>query len=172
MQEAVTVTTTPEQDQYPAKLEDANASLRRAVLERKARHAVAPPPVAEAACDVTREDCCQGSRMPTLTKTVQELRPGSREFLAVLDEIRTLHLRKTLDYGDDGDALANIRSSADVIAAEPWAGAILRMSDKMHRLRSFFHNGRTEFDGVQDTLLDLAAYSAIALVLFRESQPG
>ena len=108
--------------------------------------------------------------MPTLTKTDQELRPGSREFLAVLDEIRTLHLRKTLDYGDDGDALANIRSSADVIAAEPWAGAILRMSDKMHRLRSFFHNGRTEFDGVQDTLLDLAAYSAIALVLFRESQ--
>ena len=172
MQEAVTVTTTPEQDQYPAKLEDANASLRRAVLERKARHAVAPPPVAEAACDVTREDCCQGSRMPTSTKPDQELRPGSREFLAVLDEIRTLHLRKTLDYGDDGDALANIRSSADVIAAEPWAGAILRMSDKMHRLRSFFHNGRTEFDGVQDTLLDLAAYSAIALVLFRESQPG
>lgn len=108
--------------------------------------------------------------MPTLTKPVEELRPGSREFLAVLDEIRTLHLRKTLDYGDDGDALANIRSSADVIAAEPWAGAILRMSDKMHRLRSFFHNGRTEFDGVQDTLLDLAAYSAIALVLFRESQ--
>ena len=110
--------------------------------------------------------------MPTSTKPDQELRPGSREFLAVLDEIRTLHLRKTLDYGDDGDALANIRSSADVIAAEPWAGAILRMSDKMHRLRSFFHNGRTEFDGVQDTLLDLAAYSAIALVLFRESQPG
>ena len=170
MQEAVTVTETPSQDQYPERLEDANASLRRAVLERKARHAVAPPPVAEAACDVTREDCCQGSRMPTSTKPVQELRPGSREFLAVLDEIRTLHLRKTLDYGDEGDALANIRSSADVIAAEPWAGAILRMSDKMHRLRSFFHNGRTEFDGVQDTLLDLAAYSAIALVLFRESQ--
>ena len=168
--ETVTVTETPSQDQYPATLEDANASLRRAVMERHARKAVAPPPVAEAACDVTREDCCQGSRMPTLTKTDQELRPGSREFLAVLDEIRTLHLRKTLDYGDDGDALANIRSSADVIAAEPWAGAILRMSDKMHRLRSFFHNGRTEFDGVQDTLLDLAAYSAIALVLFRESQ--
>lgn len=170
MQEAVTVTETPSQDQYPERLEDANASLRRAVLKRKERHATALPPVAEAACDVTREDCCQGSRMPTSTKPVQELRPGSREFLAVLDEIRTLHLRKTLDYGDEGDALANIRSSADVIAAEPWAGAILRMSDKMHRLRSFFHNGRTEFDGVQDTLLDLAAYSAIALVLFRESQ--
>ena len=99
----------------------------------------------------------------------RKYRPGTRDFLDVLDEVREMHLRKTLDYGDDGDALANIRSSADVIGAEPYAGAILRMSDKMHRLRSFFHNGRTEFDGVEDTLLDLAAYSAIALVLFRQA---
>jgi hypothetical protein len=43
------------------------------------------------------------------------------------------------------------------------------MSDKMHRLRSFFRRGEVEFDGVEDTLLDLAAYSIIALVLYRES---
>jgi hypothetical protein len=97
------------------------------------------------------------------------LRPGSREFLDILDEIRTLHLRKTLDYGADEDALANIRNSADVINVPAYAGCVLRMSDKMHRLRSFFRRGEVEFDGVEDTLLDLAAYSVIALVLYRES---
>lgn len=103
-------------------------------------------------------------------KPPPQLRPGSQGFLAVLDEVRTMHLRKTLDYGTSSDALANIRESAEVINAQPYAGAVLRMSDKMHRLRSFFHNGRVEFDGVEDTLLDLCAYSAIALVLYRESQ--
>jgi hypothetical protein len=96
------------------------------------------------------------------------LRPGSREFLDILDEIRTLHLRKTKDYGQDDDALSNIRNSADVINVPAYAGCVLRMSDKMHRLRSFFRRGEVEFDGVEDTLLDLAAYSVIALVLYRE----
>ena len=97
------------------------------------------------------------------------LRPGSREFIAVLEELKALHFKKTLDYGADEDALANIRSSADVVNMPPWAGCILRMSDKMHRLKAFFRRGRTEFDGVEDTLKDLACYAAIALVLYRES---
>lgn len=96
------------------------------------------------------------------------LRPGSREFVAVLEELKALHLRKTLDYGQDEDALSNIRSSADVINVPSWAGCILRISDKMHRLRSFFRRGRVEFDGIEDTLLDIACYAIIALVLYRE----
>jgi hypothetical protein len=98
------------------------------------------------------------------------LRPGSAEFCAVLDEIEQLHLRKTLDYGCDEDALSNIRSSSDVINVSPWAGCILRISDKMHRLRSYFRRGRVEFDGIEDTLMDIAAYAVIALVLYRESR--
>ena len=97
------------------------------------------------------------------------LRPGSREFLAVLDELGDLHLRKTLDYGVDEDALANIRQSADVVNMEPWAGCILRIADKMHRLKAYHRRGKTEFDGVEDTLKDIACYAAIALVLYRES---
>jgi len=97
------------------------------------------------------------------------LRPGSREFMAVLDEIRKLHLAKTMDYGVDEDALSNIRSSADIVNMPAWAGCILRMSDKMHRIKAFFRRGRVEFDGIEDTLLDFACYAIIALVLFRES---
>lgn len=97
------------------------------------------------------------------------LRPGSREFVAVLDELKDLHLRKSLDYGVDDDALSNIRESADVVNMPAWAGAILRISDKMHRLKSYFRRGRTEFDGVEDTLKDISSYAAIALVLYREA---
>lgn len=97
-------------------------------------------------------------------------RPGTAEFMRVLEEIGALHRRKTLDYGQDEDALSNIRSSSDVINVSPWAGCVLRISDKMHRLRSFFRRGRVEFDGVEDTLLDIAAYAVIALVLYREGK--
>lgn len=100
-----------------------------------------------------------------------DIRPGSREFLAVLDELRTLHLRKTLDYGVDEDALSNIRQSSDVVNMPAWAGCILRISDKMHRLKAYFRRGKCEFDGVEDTLKDIACYAAIALVLHRESDP-
>jgi hypothetical protein len=99
-----------------------------------------------------------------------DIRPGSREFLAVLDELRTLHLRKTMDYGVDEDALSNIRNSADVVNMPAWAGCILRISDKMHRLKAYFRRGKCEFDGIEDTLQDIACYAAIALVLHREQE--
>lgn len=97
-----------------------------------------------------------------------DIRPGSREFLAILEELKSLHLAKTLDYGVDEDALSNIRQSADVVNMPAWAGCILRISDKMHRLKAFFRRGKCEFDGVEDTLKDIACYAAIALVLHRE----
>lgn len=98
------------------------------------------------------------------------LRPGSREFLAILDELRELHLKKTLDYGVDEDALSNIRSSADIVNLPAWAGCVLRMMDKMHRLKAYFRRGRVEFDGLSDTLKDIACYAVIAEVLRREGE--
>lgn len=105
-----------------------------------------------------------------LAGPAEGLRPGSREFVSTLDELKNLHLKKTLDYGVDEDALSNIRQSADVVNMPPWAGCILRISDKMHRLKAFFRRGRCEFDGVEDTLKDIASYAAIALVLYREEE--
>lgn len=102
--------------------------------------------------------------------TDQAKRAGHPGFLAVLDEVRQLHCRKSLDYGTEKDALQNIRDSADVVNMPPWAGAILRVCDKLHRIKAFFSRGRVEFDGVEDTLLDGCAYFAIALALYRESR--
>lgn len=100
----------------------------------------------------------------------RQLRPGSADFLAVLDELRELHLRKCMDYGADEDAFSNISSSADVVNVPAWAGCMIRIADKLHRIRSYFRRGRTEFDGVEDTLLDMASYAAIALIKYRETR--
>jgi hypothetical protein len=107
------------------------------------------------------ERCCgQG--------VMERCRPGTDKFLDVLSELRELHIRKSLDYGCEEDALSNVRSSADVINVPAWAGCVLRMSDKMHRIRAFFRRGLVEFDGIEDTLLDFACYAIIALVVYRE----
>jgi len=100
------------------------------------------------------------------------LRPGSDQFVTVLDEIRQLHLRKTQDYGADDDAFANIRFGAEVVNIEPWQACLVRICDKVQRLKAFCHNGRVEFDGLEDTLLDLASYAVIAEVERRRGARG
>jgi hypothetical protein len=169
-------------------LEQTNAQLRSAVDARLAGGCCEggkcqPEADGEPAQDVPADWILQGQREmeaapddirwrgdSILATPADDLRPGSREFMEVLDEIKRLHLAKTLDYGADEDALSNIRSSADVVNMPAWSGCILRISDKMHRLRSFFRRGRVEFDGIEDTLLDIACYAVIALVLYREGR--
>jgi hypothetical protein len=154
-------------------LEDSTAAIRSAVSARMAATPADDPKMVG-----YEPSCCEGERMcgdGVLSETYAEwnpptpkYRPGTDSFVAVLEELRSLHMRKTMDYGVDEDALANIRNSADVINVPAYAGCVLRMADKMQRLRSFFRRGEVEFDGVEDTLLDIAAYAAIALVVYRE----
>lgn len=171
-------------------LEDANAQLRAAVEARLSggccdggKCQPAADEAAEGVESVPVDWILQGQREmdaaqddirwtgdSILAKQSDDIRPGSREFLAILEELKTLHLAKTLDYGVDEDALSNIRQSADVVNMPAWAGCILRISDKMHRLKAFFRRGKCEFDGVEDTLKDISCYAAIALVLYRERQ--
>ena len=101
--------------------------------------------------------------------TPEATRPGTDKFIEVLREIAALHISKSLDYGQDEDALANIRAGAEAINVPAWLGCVLRMSDKMQRIRAFCRRGKCEHDGVEDTLLDIAAYAAIALVVYREA---
>jgi hypothetical protein len=116
------------------------------------------------------EESRQTQRLGDGVAAATDLRPGSREFVAILEEAKQLHLRKTLDYGVDEDALSNIRSSADVVNMQPWAGCVLRMMDKMHRIKAYFRRGKVEFDGIEDTLMDILCYAAIALVFYRQGR--
>jgi hypothetical protein len=97
-------------------------------------------------------------------------RPGSLPFLELLEEVRQLHLSKSQDYGSSSDPLANIRQGAEFVGIEPWRGCMVRIADKVQRLRTYCQTGRLVHEGVRDTLLDLSAYSLLAIVLFDEGK--
>jgi len=97
-------------------------------------------------------------------------RPGSLPFLELLEELRSLHLSKSQDYGSQSDPLANIRQGAEFVGIEAWRGCMVRVADKVQRLKTYCRTGRLVHEGVRDTLLDLAAYSLLAIVLFDEGQ--
>ena len=88
-------------------------------------------------------------------------------FLEILDEVRELHNKKQADYGRTGDPFANVRASAD-FGVPAWVGCMIRANDKMRRIQSFAVKGSLENESLEDSLLDLAVYSIIALVLRRE----
>jgi len=132
---------------------DANKAIREAV-ESRAGVQCAVAPRSASACEPV------------------QLRAESLAFRAVLDEVWKMHLSKTADYGRDDDALANIRSGANVVNIEPWRACLVRIADKVTRLRTYCHTGRLVHEGVADTLLDLCAYAAIGLVLFRQETNG
>lgn len=96
--------------------------------------------------------------------------PGSLPFLELLEELRSLHLSKSQDYGSQSDPLANIRQGAEFVGIEPWRGCLVRVADKVQRLKTFCRTGRLVHEGVRDTLLDLAAYSLLTAVLLDEGR--
>jgi hypothetical protein len=103
---------------------------------------------------------------------LHEQRPGSLPFLELLEELRQLHLSKSQDYGSESDPLANIRQGAEFVGIEPWRGCLVRVADKVQRLKTYCKTGRLVHEGVRDTLLDLSAYSLLAIVLFDEGRNG
>lgn len=94
--------------------------------------------------------------------------PGSLAFYEKLVACAELHSKKQKDYGREQDPFANVRS-ADEFDIPPWKGAILRGNDKMSRLKTFSRTGTLCNEGVEDSFLDLAVYSLIALVLFEQA---
>ncbi len=92
---------------------------------------------------------------------------GSEEFHAELKSLGELHDRKQRDYGTDSDPFANVRASED-FGIPAWMGCLIRMNDKVQRLKTFCKTGELSNEGVEDSFRDLAVYSIIALCLFRE----
>jgi hypothetical protein len=96
------------------------------------------------------------------------LPPASQKYMDLLDDLKRMHLAKSADYGSETDPLANIRNGAKFVCIEPWRAAMVRLSDKVTRLETFNRTGKLRHEGVEDTLLDLASYALLSLLLFRE----
>jgi len=90
-------------------------------------------------------------------------------FHEAIQEIVTMHDRKSHDYGLEGDPLANVRAS-EHFGVTAWLGTIIRMNDKISRIKSFCKRGNLLNESLEDSLLDIAVYAVIALVLYRESE--
>ena len=93
----------------------------------------------------------------------------SKRFYELLDTIKNLHDAKKHDYGAKEDIFANFRLSA-LTGISPWKGSVVRMGDKYSRICSFIKNGDFKFkeESIKDTLLDMAIYSLITIILYEE----
>ncbi|KKM73885.1 hypothetical protein LCGC14_1405940 [marine sediment metagenome] len=92
---------------------------------------------------------------------------GDPRLHGLLDEIGELHDRKQVDYGRTGDPFANVRASED-FGVPAWVGTMIRANDKMRRVQSMALKGSLENESLEDSLMDLAVYSLIAIILYRE----
>ena len=110
--------------------------------------------------------------MPQTTESSRREYPGSLQFLEAIEEIRAIHIKKSQDYGSPADPLANIRGGAELVGIEPWRSCLVRVADKVQRLRTYCRTGSLANESVEDAFMDLACYAIIALVLFRESKNG
>jgi hypothetical protein len=147
-----------------ATLEEANKAMRRAVKERLDNTPSDDPKVATS----------NGPSAAEALARFYPTHPTSQRFYDLCDRLKAMHASKSTDYGcpSGNDPLANIRNGATFVGIEPWKGAMVRLSDKVTRLATFNATGRLGHEGVEDTLLDLASYSLLALLLYQEEHDG
>ena len=88
---------------------------------------------------------------------VDQVSDQQLEFSRVLLEMRALYLRKNAAYGNGA------------IGSTGLYGVAVRMSDKVHRLLTLTRSGSdgTADESITDTLLDLAVYAVIGIIVLR-----
>jgi len=132
-------------------------------------------PAQQCAADLlSRESCCEGQRMRGDSLMRSDVHPTSQRYFDLLETLRQLHISKSAGYGcpDGTDPLLNIRRGAEFVGIPSWQGAMVRLSDKVTRLAVFNKTGNLPHESVSDTLLDLASYSLLALLLYEEERDG
>lgn len=93
---------------------------------------------------------------------------------ALVEDMRALHIRKADGYSgvDEPDTWKNFRGATDY-GATPLQGCLIRKEDKIARAKSLLRNPEVAGDeAIEDTWMDEAAYSLIAICLHREEVRG
>ena len=93
---------------------------------------------------------------------------GHPDFYALIEELKDIHSRKNHDYAGD-DPLSNFRMS-EKMGVPAWKGILIRLSDKFSRLCSFAKKEeyKVKDENIEDTLKDMAIYSILCILLYRE----
>lgn len=92
--------------------------------------------------------------------------------ISICAEARALMASKNHDYtAASGDEFANFRGST-YLGIKPELGVLLRMQDKMMRVKTFVEKGelKVKVESVKDTLIDLINYTVILYGLTLEER--
>ncbi len=104
---------------------------------------------------------------PSTSYTAQG-RHGHPEFYKLLDAMADLHDRKNHDYAADADPLSNLKL-CEGLGIPAWKGVLVRLTDKWSRITQLSTKAPLVTDeSMEDTLIDNAVYSLLAIVLRRE----
>lgn len=93
----------------------------------------------------------------------------NRKFEEKLERMLAIHDAKNHDYaGEGGDPYSNFRECED-IGIPAWKGILIRMSDKWSRIKNLVDSDpAVKGESIKDTLLDLANYSILCLLMLEE----
>ncbi len=100
------------------------------------------------------------------SRTATKRHPSSQRFHDILKGLGALHDKKQKDYGTDADPFNNVRAGAKGWGISAWVAAMLRATDKIHRLQKFADKGELANESVIDAFDDLAVYAVIARVMY------
>lgn len=107
-------------------------------------------------------------RKKTPTRSTTTSPPhGDPRFYALLKEIAELHASKSHDYAPADNPLINFRQT-DALGVPAWKGVLVRMTDKWNRIRQLAGGKTPKNESLRDSLVDLAVYALIDVVLLDE----
>ena len=92
-----------------------------------------------------------------------------KEFEDIQSEMFELFLRKQADYGPTNVGMGSEVVDTDHKARRSLTGLSVRMNDKIQRLLNLTFNNRIpENESLEDTLIDIANYAVMALIVHRQ----
>lgn len=92
---------------------------------------------------------------------------GHPRYYQILDEMRSIYEQKAHDYSGD-EPFSDLKEVAE-LGVEPWVGVIIRMVHKFGRIKQACKGKLMVNETINDTLLDIANYAIIAIILRENS---
>ena len=95
----------------------------------------------------------------------------SERFYELLEIMKNPHDAKRHDYANTDDVFANFRT-CEQAGIPAWKGCCVRIGDKFSRIMGFAKKEKLKVkdESIKDTLIDMANYALIALILYEEEQ--
>ena len=94
----------------------------------------------------------------------------SERFYELLETMKNTHDAKRHDYANEADVFANFRT-CEAAGIPAWKGCCVRIGDKFSRIMGFAKKEKLKVkdESIKDTLIDMANYALIALILYEET---